>query len=181
MFLARILPSSTPIWSTRSSVSARCEARGVARTKRVDAPDDALGEDLVLVERDERAERRGRELREHDAVARAVALEHLALHERLARVLRQLRAHLVLGLPERERLRLREEVREQDPVVLRALDRVQARRGREEVRRDQLRALVHELVERVLPVRARGAPDDRLRRASAAPGWSEEPGRTPVW
>ena len=37
------------------------------------------------------------------------------------------------------------------------------RRGRDEVGGNELRALVHELVERVLPVRARGAPDDRLR------------------
>ena len=62
-----------------------------ARTERVDAPNDALREDLVLVERDERAEGRGREQREEDAVARPVALENLALHERLARS----RAHLL--------------------------------------------------------------------------------------
>ena len=48
-------------------------------------------------------------------------------------------------------------------MVLGAGDRVVRRRGREEVAGDELRALVHELVERVLPVRARRAPDDRLR------------------
>ena len=55
-----------------------------------------------------------------------------------------------------------EEVGEQDAVVLRARDRVVRRRGREEVARDELRALVHELVERVLAVGAGRAPDDRL-------------------
>ena len=77
-------------------------------------------------------------------------------------------ADLVLGLAERERLGLREEVGEQDAVVLRARDRVVRRRGREEVGGDELRALVHELVERVLPVRARRAPDDRLRERRKA-------------
>jgi hypothetical protein len=164
MFFARTLPSSTPIWSARSMSISTCQERAGRRrrTERVDAPDDALGEDLVLVERDERAERRGRHLREEDAAARAVALEDLALDERLARARAELRAHVRLGAPERERLGLREEVGEQDAVVLAALERVQARRGREEVRGDELRALVHELVERVLPVRTRRAPDDRL-------------------
>ena len=39
----------------------------------------------MLVERDERTERRGREQREHDAVARPVSFEDLALHERVRR------------------------------------------------------------------------------------------------
>ena len=60
------------------------------------------------------------------------------------------------------------EVAEQDAVVLRARDRVVRRRGREEVGGDELRALVHELVERVLPIRARRAPDDRLRERRKA-------------
>ena len=72
-------------------------------------------------------------------------------------------ADLLLGLAECERLGLREEVGEEDAVVERVADRVVRRRGRDEVGRDELRALMHELVERVLPVRARRAPDDRLR------------------
>ena len=71
-------------------------------------------------------------------------------------------ADLVLGLAERERLRLREEVGEQDAVVLRARDRVVRRRGRDEVGWDELRTLVHKLVERVLSVGACCSPDDRL-------------------
>ena len=48
-------------------------------------------------------------------------------------------------------------------MVLRVRDRVVRRRRREKVRRDQLRALVNQLVERVLPVGTRCTPDDRLR------------------
>ncbi len=43
------------------------------------------------------------------------------------------------------------------------MDRVVRRRRRDEICGDDLRALVHELVEGVLPVRARGAPDDWLQ------------------
>ena len=56
------------------------------RTEGIDAPDDTLREDLVLVERDERTERLGVEDREEDAVAGPVALENLALDERFRRV-----------------------------------------------------------------------------------------------
>ena len=56
----------------------------------VDAPDDTLSEDLVLVERDERAERRGCEHREDDAVTWAVALEDLGLDQSVGRVRREL-------------------------------------------------------------------------------------------
>ena len=47
-------------------------------------------------------------------------------------------------------------------MVLGAGDRVVRRRGREEVAGDELRALVHELVERVLAVGPGRAPDDGL-------------------
>ena len=116
-------------------------------TKGVDAPNNTLREDLVLVQRDESPKRRRRQEREDDTVARAVALEDLGLHKRIRRVRPELLAHLFLSLTERERLGLREEVREQDSVVLRVRDRVVRRRRREEVGRDELRALVHELVE----------------------------------
>ena len=68
-----------------------------------------------------------------------------------------------LSLAECKGLGLSEVVGEQDAVVQGVADRVVRRRGGKEVGGDDLRALVHELVERVLPVRARRAPDDRLR------------------
>ena len=43
----------------------------------VDVPDDALGEDLVLVHGDEGAQREGGHLLHHDRVGRPVALENL--------------------------------------------------------------------------------------------------------
>ena len=53
--------------------------------KRVDAPHDTLREDLVLVQHDERAECLRIELREEDAVARAVALEDFGLDQGFGR------------------------------------------------------------------------------------------------
>ena len=47
----------------------------------VDAPNDTLREDLVLVERNKGTERGGGQKREDDAVARAVTLEDLRLDE----------------------------------------------------------------------------------------------------
>lgn len=51
----------------------------------VDTPDDALREDLVFVEHDERPERRRIEDGEEDAVARPVTLEYLRLDQCLRR------------------------------------------------------------------------------------------------
>ena len=100
--------------------------------------------------------------REHNTIRRSVPIEHLTLHKNIACVGPELRLDLRLRLAKRERLRLREEVGKQDAVVLRVMDRVVRRRRRDEICGDDLRALVHELVEGVLPVRARGAPDDWL-------------------
>ena len=151
-------------------------------TERVDTPDNTLHKYLVLIQGNQRTyqaptsapdpnrrfrtkkrtKRRRREQREHDARARTVPCEHLTLHKNIARVGPELRLDLRLRLAKRERLRLREEVGKQDAVVLRVMDRVVRRRRRDEICGDDLRSLVHKLVEGVLPVRARGAPDDWL-------------------
>lgn len=107
---------------------------------RVDAPDRALHMDLVLVHGNQGAQCAGGELLEHDRVGGTVALEDLGLDE--SAVLRRLRAELLddllLGLAKRESpvrsawklsshlLRLREEVGEQNLVVLAASDGVQS-------------------------------------------------------
>ena len=125
----------------------------------VDVPDDTLDEDLVLVERDERAEGLGRELIAEERVRGLVALEGLERDELLVDAL----GRAFLGrLAERERLGLGEEVRHQ--LVVEVADRVVRLRAADEVARDEVRALVDELVERVLAVRAGFAPLDRTRR-----------------
>jgi hypothetical protein len=67
-------------------------------------------------------------------------------------------AHLLFRLPEGERLRLREDVRHEDVVMV--ADRVQRLPEPDQVDRDQLRPLVYELVEAVLPVRPWFSPED---------------------
>ena len=82
--------------------------------ERVDVPDHALGEDGVLVERDELAERLRREPLGEDRVRRAVALEDAVGHEPIRRAFG---LHLLGRLAERQRLGLREDVRQQHVVV----------------------------------------------------------------
>ena len=126
---------------------------------------DALREDLVLVQRDQRcpASAASSFSNRIEFVGRLPAntLCGTQRFQRLAgqALLLELGAHLVGGLAPHQRLGLGEEVREQDRVVL--ADRVVRLDRREEVARDELRALVDQLVERVLAVGARLAPDDR--------------------
>ena len=123
--------------------------------ERVDAPDGALREDRVLVERDEPAERLRRELLGEDGVRRAVPLEDSVGHEPLGGALRP---HLLGRLPEGQRLGLREDVREQH-VVLPA-ERTEGLRESDQVAGDEARPLVDQLVEGVLAVGPRLAPVD---------------------
>ena len=139
MRCASALPSSTPHWSKALMFQI-----------------DALREDAVLVERDQLAEHRGRQSVGQDRVRRTVALEDAMRHERGGRALG---LHLLGGLAERERLGLREDVGQQD-VVMPAQRRERVREG-DEVARDQPRALMDQLVERVLSVGAGLAPVDR--------------------
>ncbi len=69
------------------------------------------------------------------------------------------RDHLVAGLPERHRLGLREQVGHQQVLVV--ADLGGGVDEADEVRGDDVRALVEQLVVGVLAVRARGAPLDR--------------------
>src|SRR4030095_10332410 len=82
----------------------------------------------------------------------------LALRQPLAR---QVRADLLLRLTERERLRLREAIGEREILLL--LIRTGRVQRREEAKRDVRGALVQQLEERVLRIRARLAPDHRPR------------------
>ena len=129
---ASTLPSSTPHWSKESML-----------------PDRALGEHAVLVERDERA-------RACAGVSRSARItlvgrlpSHHAVGNDVAPACPSAR-DLLLGLAERERLGLGEHVRHQQVVVV--AERVQGLGEADQVDRDQLRALVDQLVEAVLAV-----------------------------
>src|SRR3954454_22897329 len=124
--------------------------------ERVDVPDRALREDLVLVHRDQLAERVRRQPIQQHRVGRAVAGEGAVGH-----LLRgnAFRFDLVRRLAERERFGLRQQVGRQQILVVAEL--VVGVHETDEVARDQLRALVDELVERVLSVGARLSPHDR--------------------
>ena len=132
----------------------------------VDVPDNALGEDLVFVHSDEGAKAFRAHVVHHDGVRRLVAFEYLVRSEEcdfffgLAGG-----AEFFLSLGERftvhQSFRLCEEVGEQLLVVIANLV-VAVCRG-DEVARNHLGALVDELVEGVLAVRTRFAPEDRTR------------------
>src|SRR6185295_12530631 len=72
--------------------------------ERIDVPDRPLGEDAVLVERDQGAQRFGGQPLGENRVARTIALEHAVRRERGRRALRQ---HFLFRLAEGERLTLR--------------------------------------------------------------------------
>lgn len=105
-----------------------------------------------------------RQKREHDAVRRPVAFEDLTLDDLLLRVSSHLFPHLFLRLSECQSLRLSEEVGQEDPMVLRVMDGIVGRGRGDEVSRNDLGSLMKELIERVLSVRARCTPNDRLEK-----------------
>lgn len=98
----------------------------------------------------------------HQTRAGSVTLEDLTLDEGLACIRSEFLPDLLLGLAERESFGLSEEVRQEDTVVFTVCDGVVGVSGCKEIRGDEFSALVDELVERVLSVCARCAPDNRL-------------------
>ena len=124
--------------------------------ERIDIPDGALNEKLVLVERDQLAQcLRRQAIREHSvcwAVALEGAVRHLKCWDTPCR-------DFFSSLAERQGFGLGEEVRHQE-IVMRA-QWVHGLAEADEVARDQLGSLMDELVECVLPVGSRLPPDDR--------------------
>ncbi len=121
-----------------------------------DVPDDPLCEDLVLVERDERAEGFGRQGISEQGVGGVVALEGLVRDEFFRHAFR---AALLCGLSEGEGLCLRKEVGHE--LVMVVADRIVRGAETDEVARDHAGSLMDELIEGVLAVGAGFAPDDR--------------------
>ena len=130
----------------------------------VDAPDDALDEYLVFVHGDQRAQAARADAFDHDRVARTVARDHLVRRQFLHVGLRdaliaQLRFGFGACLAEHQRLALGQAVGIQPLVVVG--DRVETDDRHNEVGRDQLGALVQQLVISMLAVATYAAPDDR--------------------
>ena len=128
----------------------------------VHVPDHRLHEHLVLVPRDELADRPGPKPRDQDQAARAVARMHLVGHQTPDLLCRrplglQVGPHLVWRLPEGERFSLRDAVGQRQVLVLEESTR--AIHGRDEIDCNLGGALVQQLEERVLRVVARLAPD----------------------
>ena len=121
--------------------------------------------------------------REDDAIAWPVALEHLALDQRLASVRPQLLPNLLLCLSEGQRLGLSEEIGEENTVVEGVTDRVEGGGGSDEIGRDQLGSLVNKLIERVLTIGSGSTPDDGLEYHANQQPPRELSGTklTPVW
>jgi hypothetical protein len=122
----------------------------------VDRPDGVLDEDAVLLQRDQAAKGRWIEGFSQDHVGRAVALGEAKW---CLVVGRAFRFQLILRLAEGQRLGLREQIGHQKVVLLDK--RTERPTEANHVAGDQLRALVQELIERVLVVGAGLPPDDR--------------------
>ncbi|GMR55918.1 hypothetical protein PMAYCL1PPCAC_26113, partial [Pristionchus mayeri] len=127
----------------------------------VDIPADSLHEDLVFVACDESAESERIHEGKHDRGGRAVALEHLVRGDLLGNVLLP---HCLNVLAGHQSLSLSEEIGQKNLVVETISDRVERLGGSDEIGRNETSALVYQLVECVLAVRARLAPHDRARR-----------------
>ena len=125
--------------------------------ERVDVPDHALREHDVLVERDQLAERRGRQSRQQQRVGRPVALERAMGDQPVGRAFGSAPPRASCRTPALRpaRTRWRAARRGARPSGL------SVSRERDEVARDEPRALVDQLIEGVLAVGARLAPVDR--------------------
>src|SRR5262249_47482863 len=118
--------------------------------ERVDLPDGALREHVVLVESDERAQRFRREPLGQDRVRRTVALDPWRRHEPVRRALR---LHLLGRLAEGQRLALGKDVRQQHVVM--PAERIERLGERDEVAGDEPRPLMDQLIKRMLAVGSR--------------------------
>src|SRR5580658_2745248 len=124
--------------------------------ERINVPDRALGEDAVLVKRNELAERFGRELVQKNYVGWPIAFEDAMRDEPVRRAFF---FHLLGRLAEGESFGLREHICEQHVVV--ATDWIERLRERDEVARNEFSSLMDQLVERMLAVGSRLAPTNR--------------------
>src|SRR5262245_29449277 len=124
--------------------------------ERVDVPDNALGEDCMLIQGDELAERFRREPFGKERIRRAVALEDAMRHEPIRRALG---FYFLRCLAEGQRFGLGEDVCQEHVVV--PTQRVERLVERDEVAGNESRSLMNQLIEGMLPIGSRLAPIDR--------------------
>lgn len=124
----------------------------------VDIPNRTLGEGQVLVVCDQRTKRTWSDLLRKDAGRRSVTHEGLVRNESLGG---GLSLELVRGLSNHKSFGLGEEVRCKHALMLVVVNWVVRLRGQDEVGRNELRALVEQLVEGVLGVGGRFSEEDR--------------------
>jgi len=122
----------------------------------IDVPDDALGEYAVFVERNELSQRCRSQPVHKDSVGWSIAVAHSVRDKPIRRTFG---LDLLGRFSEGERLSLREDIREQQIVV--PPDRVERLSECDEIARNEPRALMDQLIERVLAIGSGLAPIDR--------------------
>src|SRR5581483_3049904 len=123
--------------------------------ERVDVPDGSLGEDTVLVQSHQSAERCRREPLGQDQVRRTISLENPVWYQPTGRAFS---FHHVRGFAEGQGFGLGKNIRQQDVVM--TSNWRQGAGESNEITGDQARALVNELVKRVLSVGPGFAPEN---------------------
>src|SRR4051794_2054831 len=106
--------------------------------KGIDLPDYALGEDAMLVERDQLAQCGWRQGVQQQGIRRTITLEQPMWHQPVRRAFR---LDLLGGLAESQRLRLREDVGKQHVVM--PAQRVHGLGKRDEITGDEPSALMN--------------------------------------
>lgn len=125
--------------------------------ERIDVPDRTLSKHHMLVVRNQRSQRTGRDLLRENARRRPITKEDLMRHQIIRRTFF---ADLIRRLTDHERLGLRKIVGREHLLVLVVLNWVVGFGGEDEVGGDELGTLVQELEEGVLGVGAGLAEDD---------------------
>ena len=126
---------------------------------RVDSPNGTLDENLVFVHCDQGTKGCGCEQGEKDRVGRLVTGEDFRFNERFGSVRAELVPDLLFCFPKRKCFRLRKKVGQQNTMVI--PNRIMRICGCQKVGWNKLSSLMYELVERVLAVCSRCAPNNR--------------------
>src|SRR2546427_1823015 len=129
--------------------------------KRINVPNRALGENGVLVKRNEFAQGFRREPLSQNRVRWPITFEDSVGHEPIRRAFS---LYFVGRLAESQRLGLSEHIGQEH--VMMAAERMEWFRESDEVARDQPGTLMYQLIERVLPIRSRLSPIDGTSFAS---------------